>query len=108
MSPEDIAILGYLTIKEGREEACLKLMKELMQSTWAEDEGCICYYFYRKPDSPREIVFHERWRDRDTLQAHVKRLQTVYGPPTGGGAGLPDIIFEPFEKAEIVNLVAVA
>jgi len=26
-------VKGYLTIKEGREEDCLKLMKELTQST---------------------------------------------------------------------------
>ena len=107
MSPEDIAILGYLTIKEGREEDCLTLMKELMQSTWAEDKGCICYYFYQKPDSPREIIFHERWQDIDALQAHLKRLQNVYGPPTGGSP-LPEKIIEPFEKAETVNLKAIA
>jgi quinol monooxygenase YgiN len=108
MSPEDISILGYFTIKEGREEDCLKLMKELMESTWAEDEGCICYYFYLKPDSQRELVFHERWRDRDALQAHVKRLLSVYGPPKGGGPGLPEAILEPLEKVEFVSLKAIA
>ena len=108
MSPEDIAIFGYFTIKEGREEDCLKVMKELMQSTWTEDEGCICYYFYLKPDSQREGVFHERWRDMDALQAHVKRLQSVYGPPAGGGPGLPEKLLEPFEKMEFVPLKAIA
>lgn len=108
MSPDDIAVLGYITIKEGREEDCLKLMKELMQSTWAEDEGCICYYFYLKPDSQREMVFHERWRDMDALQAHLKRLESVYGPPAEGGPGLPEAIVEPFEKAETVFLKPIA
>ena len=80
-----------------------------MQSTWAEDEGCICYYFYLKPeDSQREVVFHEQWCDRDALQAHLKRLESVYSPPAVGGPGLPEAIIEPFEKTETVFLKAIA
>ena len=107
MSAEDIAILGFFTAKAGREDDCLELAKELMQSTWAEDEGCICYYFYLKPDTQGEWVFHERWRDWDAVQAHVKRLQTVYGPPAQG-EGLPAAIIEPFEKMEFIGLLAIA
>ena len=73
MSPEDISIQGHFVVKEGREEECLKLIEELVQSTWAEDEGCICYYFYLKQDSEREGVFHERWQDMDAL--NCKRAQ---------------------------------
>ena len=108
MSPENVGMTGSWVPKAGREEDCLKLARELMQSTQAEDEGCICYYFYLKPDSQREVVFHERWRDRDSLQAHVKRLQSVYGSPKGGGPGLPEAILEPFEKVEFVSLKAIA
>lgn len=108
MSPDDFAILGSFTIKEGREEECLNLMRELMQSTWAEDEGCICYYFYLKPDTQREGVFHERWRDMEAVQAHIKRLQSVYGPAAGGGPGLPEALLEPFEKMEFESLKAIA
>ena len=105
MSPDDIAILGYFTPKTGREEDCIKLAKELVESTWAEDDGCICYYFYQKQDNPGEWVFHERWRDWDTVWAHVKRLIDVYGPPEDGQEkGLPATIVEPWEKMEFMML----
>ena len=98
MSPEDISILGHFVLKEGREEEGLKIIKELVETTWAEDEGCICYYFYLKQDSQREGVFHERWRDNDALQAHLKRLQDVYG----AGA-----VRERFEKMDFEPLKAI-
>jgi len=58
VSPEDIAVFGYCSPKSGREEDCLKTTEELMQSTWADDEGCICYYFYQRKDNPDEWIFH--------------------------------------------------
>ena len=106
MSPEDIAVLGYCSPKSGREEDCLKRAEELMQSTWAEDDGCICYYFYRRQDNSNEWVFHERWRDIDAIRAHVQRLQRVYGSedpdhPLSGA-------IEPWGKFEFVGLMPVA
>jgi hypothetical protein len=68
----------------------------------------IVFIFYLKPESQREMVFHERWRDMDALQAHLKRLESVYGPPADGGPGLPEAIVEPFEKAEPVFLKPIA
>jgi hypothetical protein len=44
----------------------------------------------------------------DALQAHIKRLQSVYGPPAGGGSGLPEALLEPFEKMEFESLKAIA
>ena len=105
MSSDDIAILGYFTPRAGREEDCVKLAKELTQSTWAEDEGCICYYFYQKQDNPREWVFHERWRDWDAVGTHLKRLIDVYGPPEERQEiGIPTAILEPWEKIEFMML----
>jgi quinol monooxygenase YgiN len=108
MSPEDIAVIGYCVPKTGREEDCLKLAREMMQSTWAEDEGCICYYFYQEWDNPGKWVFHERWRDMDAIMAHVKRLQTVYGAPDPDGKQFPVAIMEPWEKFDFVRLNPVA
>ena len=109
ISPEDIAIIGNCVPKTGREDDCLKLAKELMQSTWSEDEGCICYYFYQRQDNPNEWIFHERWRDRDSLMAHVQRLQKTYGTPEESKApGLPAAIMEPWEKFEFSGLTPVA
>ncbi|UCC16045.1 MAG: antibiotic biosynthesis monooxygenase [Dehalococcoidales bacterium] len=108
MSPEDIAAIAYLTPKPGREEHCIKLAKEMMQSTWAEDEGCICYYFYQRQDNPNEWVFHERWKDWDSANAHLQRLSRVYGPADENLPWCPAAIREPWEKFEFVGLTPVA
>ena len=110
MSPEDIAVIGYCAPKTGREDECRKLARELMESTWAEDEGCICYYFYQKSESPNEWIFHERWRDRDALMGHAQRLRAVYGPgdPNSKTPGLPAAIMESWEKFEFGGLTPIA
>ena len=107
MSIENVGMTGSWIPKAGREEDCLKLAKELMKSTQAEDEGCICYFFDQKADNPRELVLYERWRDMDALRAHVGRLQAVYGPPAQGGQ-LPAAIVEPFEKIDMSRLSVIA
>jgi len=106
MSPEDIAVIGHCSPKPGREDDCLKLAKELMQSTWAEDEGCICYYFYQRQDNPDEWIFHERWRDMDCVKAHVQRLCDVYGSEDPDS--LLAAVTEPWEKFEFTQLIPVA
>ena len=108
MSPEDIAAIGYLTPKPGREEDCRKLAKELMESTWAEDEGCICYYFYQRQDNPNEWVFHERWKDTDYATAHLQRLSRVYGPADEELPWCPAAIREPWEQFELAALTPIA
>ena len=107
MSPEDIAVIGYCAPKTGRENECRKLAKELMESTWAEDEGCICYYFYQKQQNPSEWIFHERWRDMDCITAHVQRLRKIYGSENEK-PGLPAAIMEPWEKFEFGGLTPIA
>jgi quinol monooxygenase YgiN len=107
MSPEDIAIIAHCIPKSGREDDCFKLAKDLMQSTWSEDEGCICYYFYQRKDNPNEWIFHERWRDMDCVVTHVRRLQKVYGSESEKPQ-LPAAIMEPWEKFEFSGLTPVA
>lgn len=104
MASNIVAATGTFTSKPGRENDCLKLVTDMFKSTRAEDEGCICYYFHQKTNSPREFVFYERWRDIDALRSHVKRLVAVYGPPPEGTRGLPAAILEPFEKSEMTSL----
>jgi len=47
----------------------------------AEDEGCVAYVFYRRTDNPSEAMLYEQWRDAEALNAHVARLQRVFGLP---------------------------
>ncbi len=100
---ENIAIMGFSTVKTGREEECIELAKNLMRSTHSEDKGCLNYIFFQRIDNPREFIFLEQWQDVSTVQAHIKRLISVYGPPSSG-QGLPDALTEPWEKSEFVPL----
>lgn len=100
---EKIAVMGFSTAKTGREEECIELAKSLILSTHSEDKGCLNYIFFQRIDNPREYVFLEQWQDVSALQSHIKRLISVYGPPSSG-QGLPDAIIEPWEKWEFVPL----
>jgi antibiotic biosynthesis monooxygenase len=64
-----------MTVKAGRE-----MVPRLARPTRAEDEGCVAYVFYRRTDNPSEAVLYEQWRDVEALNAHIARLQRVFGP----------------------------
>src|SRR5216683_3192280 len=41
------------------------MVPRLTRTTRAEDEGCVAYVFYRRPDNPSEAVLYEQWRDAE-------------------------------------------
>ena len=103
-----LTIFFHLWVKPGHETECAKALAEAMASTRAEDDGCINYAFYRENDEPRHLVLFEQWRDADALNAHIERLQRVYGPPnerepypsTHHRRRLPKRFLALFEKTE--------
>ena len=105
---ESITILFYVTAKEGKEEEFRELAAEMTKTTREEDEGCIHFTYHQEVDNPRQFVLYERWRDRAALDAHLARLQEVYGPPPSGGflpAALLDFWEEEF-KATPLQVIA--
>jgi quinol monooxygenase YgiN len=48
-----------VTEKAGRENEFREMVPRLMRTTRAEDEGCVAYVFYRRPDNPSEAVLYE-------------------------------------------------
>lgn len=109
-----ITILLHMTVKAGREGECAALAKELMNSSRAQDPGCINYVFYRRSDSSRELVLYEQWRDLEALNAHVARLQQVLGlpddrepyPPAHHRRRLPKAFLDLFERTDAVRYEA--
>jgi len=106
MPSEEIAAMGFLTAKEGREEDCYRLARSLTESTHANDKGCIYYAFFRRTDDSSEFILHERWENKTALIAHFKRLVAAYGP-AAPGVSLPEGIAEPFERIQFVGLTVV-
>jgi quinol monooxygenase YgiN len=89
MPSEEIAALGFLTVKAGRDEECNGLAKKLMESTHSQDQGCIYYTFFKRKDNPNELIIHERWKDLASIQAHLASLTKEYGSMAA--------FFDPFE-----------
>jgi quinol monooxygenase YgiN len=106
-----ITVLFYMTIKPGREAEASKVAAEATATTKAEDRGCINYAFLRRSDNPRELVLYEQWHDQDALNAHVARLQRVYGPPNDQEPyspahhrrRLPKAFLDLFDKTDAVR-----
>ena len=103
-----LTMFFHMWIKPGHETESAKVVAEAIASTLAEDDGCINYTFYRQNDEPRHLVLFEQWRDSDALNAHIARLQQVYGPPnerepyppTYHRRCLPKAFLALFEKTE--------
>ena len=106
-----ITVLFHMTIKPGREAEAAKVAVEVMASTKAEDRGCINYTFLRRSDNAREFALYEQWQDQDALNAHIARLQRVYGPPddqephppTHHRRRLPKAFLDLFDKTDAVR-----
>lgn len=74
--------LYYMTVKPERLEAFRPLITTLVQSTLAEDAGCITYVSHQQQDDPHEFVLYEQWRDQEAVQAHFARLERDIGIAT--------------------------
>ena len=106
-----ITVLFSMTIKPEREDECVKTAKEQMSITRTKDEGCTAYTFFRRGDQPNEMMLFEQWRDADSLNAHIARLQRDFGPPdedepyppTHHRRRLPKAFLALFEKTEAVR-----
>ena len=98
----------YMTIKAGREKEFSELAARITKSTREEDEGCFTFEYLQQVENPREFVLHEQWCDEAALDAHIARLRAVHGPPPLGGAGLPAVIGEFFEKLDMARYSVIA
>ncbi len=102
MPSEEIAAMGFMTVKEGRDDEYFRLCQEVVASTKKEDKGCIDYAVVRRKDKPREFVMYERWQSVDFAKVHIARMIGAFGPPSPKyHPALPAAFFEPCEKWEL-------
>ena len=52
-----ITILFHMAAKAGLEDECIRVARDVMARTRAEDHGCISYAFYRRSDTTRASSF---------------------------------------------------
>lgn len=102
-----LTFLFSMTVKAGREQEFADVTKRLTTTTRAEDKGCLTYVFLQQRNSPRDYVLYEQWRDQAALDAHLARLQTIFGP-AAPGRGLPIALLDFFETTRIIRYQPVA
>jgi len=107
MSSEQVTMLIILNIKTGSEDKMREISAYLNESTNVSDKGCIYYAFHQQVDNPNIFVIFERWQDSNALQAHLARLQDVYGAPAPGEL-FPKPLLELIEKFDLMQLQVIA
>jgi quinol monooxygenase YgiN len=66
-----IHVIAELTIAPGKRDQVVEHARAAIAET-KKEEGCIGYDLYENPHDPSRMVFVERWRDRDALNAHAR------------------------------------
>lgn len=64
-----ISVIAKLPIKEGKVDEAIAVIKELAKDV-AKEEGTLLYTLNRDSKNPNTLVFMERYKDKDALNAH--------------------------------------
>lgn len=94
-----ITLFMYVRVLEGRVEQFKTLAVNVTPLSRADD-GCLNYVFHQQSDDPRNFVLTEQWRDREALDAHIRHLSEIFGPPKAGEK-LPKAVVDLCETVEI-------
>ena len=79
-----ISALFHIVVRPGREDEFHTLARRLTRLTRKEDAGCVNYVFLQQQDKPKEYVLFEQWRDKASLDQHIRHLERILGPPRPG------------------------
>ena len=80
---EQVIFLLKIRVKKGMESAFYEKAAKMMAVS-REEDGCITFTYHQNPEYPCDFFLYEQWRDRDSLDAHVKNLQNIFGPAEEG------------------------
>lgn len=74
-----ITVHAYVYAKTEHRDAYLQGLRELQNSTRANDPGCLRYEFWASIDDPNAFVCVEVWSDMDALTAHLDAPHHIAG-----------------------------
>lgn len=80
---DQINILFRARVKKGKEEEFYKQAAKMNEIS-AGEFGCISFTYHQKIDDPCDFFLYEQWRDMESLKAHIKNLQKLFGPAEEG------------------------
>ena len=92
-----LTIMVHAKIKEEFLEEYIEMASLLTSETRHKRQGCIAYSFCQRMDEPTEFVLFEQWENQQALDAHIKQLVLLLGPPSPGGL-LPEKLMNMYER----------
>lgn len=66
-----ILVVARLKAKQGERGRVAEINRPCIDETRRED-GCVSYELLASTENETDLVFVERWRDKDSLRAHLK------------------------------------
>ncbi len=87
-----ISIIARLPMKENKEEEAIAAIRELMDGV-ANEEGTVLYTLSRDPKNPNMLIFIERYKDKESVNAHsaTPHFKAFFAKGATFLAGRPEI-----------------
>jgi quinol monooxygenase YgiN len=68
---EPVIISASIPVKPGEEDRAIEAFSKAIETTHAQDDGCLLYALHRDNDDPSKLLFIEKWASRAQLDAHL-------------------------------------
>lgn len=96
-----LTVMVHAKVKADKLDEFVQVAALLTRETLGKRPGCISYAFNQSVDSPTEFVLYEQWESQAHLDAHIRALGDLLGPPKPGGL-LPARLLDMYESAKPV------
>ncbi len=89
-----ISVIAKLPIKEDKVDEAVATIKELIQDV-AKEDGTLLYTLNRDSKNPNTLVFMERYKDKDALNAHsaTPHFKAFFAKSGALLSGKPEVMF---------------
>ena len=89
-----ISVIAKLPIKDDKVDEAVAAIRELMQDV-AKEEGTLLYTLNRDSKNPSTLIFMERYRDKDALNANsaTPHFKVFFAKSGALLSGKPEILF---------------
>jgi len=86
------SIVANLKLKEDQLEGALTFLRDLAESTLANEAGTLAYVIHQRRDDPTSIVVYEKYASDEAFAEHSKNLASKGAEFAGFMAGPPEIL----------------
>ena len=69
---KSITLLALITAKDGRDDAFMEALQELILRT-TQEQGCIEFRLMQDKENSAEFMLLEKWADEDSWKGHMKK-----------------------------------